>query len=128
MKIQGITPEYVREMRKLDLKLDTVTLDGHENPGRHARVCKNINALGLHPDAGELIGMKVQGVDADYLRKMQAAGLKLDVDDAIGAKVMGVTPEFIEKARSHGFKDLTHASVDRTEAVGRTGRTKAIKH
>ncbi len=79
MKVQGITPEYVKE----------------------------INALGLQPDAGELIGMKVQGVDAEYLKKMQAAGFKLDVGDAIGAKVMGVTPEFVEKARSHGFKNLT---------------------
>ena len=79
MKVQGVTPEYV----------------------------KSIHALGFHPDVDELIGMKVQGVDAAYLKELQSAGFQVDVDDAISAKVQGVTPEFIQKVHSHGFKHLS---------------------
>jgi bla regulator protein blaR1 len=90
MKVQGVTPEYV----------------------------KSIQALGLHPDTEEIVGMKVQGVDAAYLKELQAAGFKVDIDEAIGARVQGITPEFIAKARSHGFKDLT---LEKLIALKHTG-------
>src|SRR5258706_475626 len=80
LKVQGVTPDYVKEMR----------------------------ATGLKPNTDELIGMKVQGITPEYVRSTQAAGFKdLDCDELIGAKVQGVTPEFIERARKHGFQNLT---------------------
>jgi hypothetical protein len=79
MRVQSVTPEYIRDIR----------------------------ALGLNPSAEELIGMKVQGVNADYIKTLQSGGFKPDVDEVIGAKVQGITPEFIDAARKHGFKDLT---------------------
>src|SRR6266436_2599363 len=80
MKVQGVTPEYVKELR----------------------------ATGINPDVDEIVGMKVQGVTAEYVRTLQSAGFKnLSCDDVIGAKVMGINSEFIEKARKHGFQNLT---------------------
>jgi hypothetical protein len=79
MRVQGVTPEYVRDIR----------------------------ALGLNPDADGLISMRVQGVTPEYIKTLQSAGFKFDVDELIGAKVQGITPEFIEKARKHGFQNLT---------------------
>jgi hypothetical protein len=79
MKVQGVTPEYIREIR----------------------------ALGLKPTADEVISMRVQGVTPEYIKTLQSAGFKFDVDELIGAKVQGITPEFIEKARKHGFQNLT---------------------
>ncbi len=62
LKIQGVTPEYVKQM--------------HD--------------AGLHPDADELIGMKVQGITPDYVRDMRSAtGQALDIDNLIGLRVQG---------------------------------------
>src|SRR5215831_14842716 len=63
LKIQGVTPEYIRQM--------------HE--------------LGLHPDTDGIVGMKVQGVTPDYVKELRALGFNPDADGIIGMKVQGVT-------------------------------------
>jgi len=78
LKVQGVTPEYIRQ----------------------------IHAAGLNPTVDELIGMKVQGVTPEYITAMQARGLKPTVDNLIGMKVQGVTPEFLNTMHAAGF-DLT---------------------
>src|SRR5207244_4137042 len=79
MKIQGVTPEYVRE----------------------------IHELGFEPTPDELVGMRVQGITSEYVREMRAFDSHLNIDELIGMKVQGITPEFIENARKHGFQNLT---------------------
>jgi beta-lactamase regulating signal transducer with metallopeptidase domain len=80
LKVQGVTPDYIRDIR----------------------------ATGLKPTVRDLISMKVQGVTPEFIRALQSAGLgELRMRDFITAKVQGLTPEFIEKVRNHGFKDLT---------------------
>jgi beta-lactamase regulating signal transducer with metallopeptidase domain len=77
LKIQGVTPEYVKQM--------------HD--------------IGLHPDADELVGMKVQGITPDYVREMRTAtGQTLDIDSLIGLKVQGVTPEYVKQMHDMGIK------------------------
>jgi beta-lactamase regulating signal transducer with metallopeptidase domain len=77
LKVQGVTPEYVKQM--------------HD--------------IGLHPDADELVGMKVQGITPDYVREMRTAtGQPLDIDNLIGLKVQGVTPEYIKQMHDLGIK------------------------
>src|SRR6202521_113563 len=108
MRVQGITPEYIREMRKFDSNLNIEELIGMKVQGVTPGYVKEMRATGLKPNTDELIGMKVQGITPEYVKSMQAAGFKdLDCDELIGAKVQGVTPEFIEKARKHGFQNLT---------------------
>src|ERR1700674_4502105 len=108
MRVQGITPEYIREMRKFDSNLNIEELIGMKVQGVTPGYVKEMRATGLKPNTDELIGMKVQGITPEYVKSMQAAGFKdLDCDELIGAKVQGITPEFIEKARKHGFQNLT---------------------
>src|SRR5712664_562032 len=108
MRVQGITPEYIREMRKFDSNLNADELIGMKVQGVTPNYVREMRGTGLKPNTDELIGMKVQGVTPDYVKSMQAAGFKdLDCDELIGAKVQGITPEFIEKARKHGFQNLT---------------------
>jgi len=78
LKIQGVTPEYVREMR----------------------------AAGLDPSVHELIAMKVQGITPDYVHEIRSTGLNPTLGDLIAMKVQGITPDYISKVRS-GWKDAS---------------------
>ena len=106
MKVQGITPDYVREMRRATGQpLDVDNLIGLKVQGVTPEYIKQIDDLGIKADADELIGMKVQGITPDYVREMRAAtGQSLDGDALIGLKVQGVTPEYIKQLHDLGIK------------------------
>jgi beta-lactamase regulating signal transducer with metallopeptidase domain len=106
MKVQGITPEYVREMRGLYPKIDIDEVIGMKVQGVTPQYLKEFHDLGLQPSADELIGMKVQGVTPDYVKEMRAIGLKPNTDELIGMKVQGITPEYVKSMQAAGFKDL----------------------
>lgn len=108
MKVQGVTPEYIRDMRAVAQNLSVDELIGMKVQGVTLQYVRELRELGLQPGADEIVGMKVQGVTAGYVKTLQSAGFKnLSCDDVIGAKVMGINSEFIEKARKHGFQNLT---------------------
>jgi beta-lactamase regulating signal transducer with metallopeptidase domain len=106
MKVQGITPEYVREMRSATGQpLDGDNLIGLKVQGVTPEYIKQIHDLGIKADADEIIGMKVQDITPDYVREMRAAtGQSLDGDALIGLKVQGVTPEYIKQLHDLGIK------------------------
>ncbi len=108
LKIQGVTPEYVREMKAAGFDPTVHELIGLKVQGVSPEYIRDIRATGLKPNVHELESMKVQGVTPEFVRAMQSAGFgDLKIHDIIGAKVQGITPEFIQKVRAHGFKDLT---------------------
>src|SRR5436853_81812 len=65
MKIQGVTPAYVKE----------------------------IHELGMKPTVEELIGMRVQGITPEYLRDMRNLAPNLGIDELIVMKFKGITPQ-----------------------------------
>jgi beta-lactamase regulating signal transducer with metallopeptidase domain len=80
LKIHGVTPDYIRELR----------------------------SVGIEASSPELVSLKIHEVTPEYVRGLTAAGLgNLRVHDYLAAKIQGITPQFVEKIRSHGFKDLT---------------------
>jgi beta-lactamase regulating signal transducer with metallopeptidase domain len=106
MRVQGITPEYIREMRKFDSNLNVDELIGMKVQGVTAEYIREFHELGLQPSADDVIGMKVQGVTPEYVREMRATGLKPNTDELIGMKVQGITPEYVKSLQAAGFKDL----------------------
>jgi len=106
LKVQGITPDYVREMRSATGQpLGVDNLIGLKVQGVTPEYIKQIHDLGIKADADEIIGMKVQGITPDYVREMRAAtGQFLDSDALIGLKVQGVTPEYIKQLHDLGIK------------------------
>jgi hypothetical protein len=104
MKIQGITPEYVRSMQAEGLKIDPDDLIGMKVQGITPEYIHQLREQGLKLDADELIGLKVQGITPAYIQQMKALGLGTDADDLIGMKVQGITPEYVSEMRATGMK------------------------
>ncbi len=103
MKIQDVTPEYVREMHEQGLHPDANNLIAMRVQGVTPEYVRGLHASGLNPDQDQLIALKVQGADGEYYRGLKEAGLQPDVNTLIGLKVQGVTPEYVRELRAAGL-------------------------
>jgi beta-lactamase regulating signal transducer with metallopeptidase domain len=104
MKVQGITPDYVHGMRAATGEnLDADDLIGMKVQGVSPEYVKQVHDLGLKADSGELIGMKVQGISPEYIAEMRKLGLKPDTGDLIGMKVQGISPEYVREINALGL-------------------------
>jgi len=104
MRVQGITPDYIREMRSISQNLSVDDLIGMKVQGISPQYANEMRGLGLKADPENLIGMKVQGITPQYVNDMRGLGLKTDADDLIGMKVQGITPEYVRGMQGLGFK------------------------
>lgn len=104
LKVQGVTPAYIREMRAAGFKPNIDELIGMKVQGVTAEYVRDIQATGFKPSIDEIVGLKVQGVTAAYIRDMRAAGINVSsLDEVIGMKVQGVTPEYIRTLNAEGL-------------------------
>jgi beta-lactamase regulating signal transducer with metallopeptidase domain len=113
LKVQGVSPDYIRGMRSATGEnLDADDLIGMKVQGITPEYVKQMHDLGLKIDSDDLVGMKVQGITPEYVKQMRELGLKTDTDDLIGMKVQGITPEYVQGMRSLGLK------VDSDDLIG----------
>ncbi len=104
LKIQGVTPEYVRDMRAATGQtLEADDLIGLKVQGVTPEYVKQMHEMGFKADAEELMGMKTQGISPQYVEEMRKLGLKFDSDDLLGMKVQGVTPQYVKEINALGF-------------------------
>ena len=103
LKIQDVTPEYVRELHAQGLQPDANNLIAMRVQDITPEYVRDLRASGLNPDMNQLIALKVQGADGEYYRGLKEAGIQPDVDHIIGLKVQGVTPEYVRELRAAGL-------------------------
>jgi beta-lactamase regulating signal transducer with metallopeptidase domain len=103
LKIQDVTPEYVRELREQGLQPDANNLIAMRVQGITPEYVRDLRASGLNPDQNQLISLKVQGADGEYYRGLKEAGIQPDVNQLVSLKVQGVTPEYVRELRAAGL-------------------------
>jgi len=103
MKIQNVTPEYVRGLRELGLHPDAEKLVAMRVQDITPEYVRELKASGLNPDENHLISLKIQGADAEYYRGIKEAGIDPDIDRLISLKIQGVTPEYVRAIRAAGL-------------------------
>ncbi len=99
MKVQGITPEYIHEVRAMKLNVDVDSLIGMKVQGITPEYVDQLRKLGFQADTDQLIGMKVQGITPQYVDEMHKLGFQPDTDQLIGMKIQGITPEYVQQLR-----------------------------
>jgi len=104
LKIQGVTAQYVREMKAAGFNPSVEELIGMRIQGVTPEYIKSIRDSGYTPNAEEIVGMKIQGVTPEYIKQMRDLGFKPDLEQIIGMKIQGVTPEYVQKIRSLGYQ------------------------
>jgi bla regulator protein blaR1 len=112
MKIQGVTPEYVRGLQAQGLHPDAENLVAMKIQGVTPEFVHELHADGLNPDINQIIALRIQGVDGQYFRELKDAGLQPDVNQLIALKIQDVTPEYIKGMHEQGL----HPGTD--EALG----------
>jgi hypothetical protein len=130
MRVQDITPEYIRDMRTVAQNLSIDDLIGMKVQGVSLQYVREMRELGMQPGADEIVGMKVQGVTPEYVKELRATGINPDVDEIVGMKVQGVTAEYVKTLQSAGFKNLSCDDVIGAKVMGINSEfiEKARKH
>ena len=105
MRIQGVTPELIRSMRDSGLATEIGQIIALRVQGVTPEYVKQLHDAGVDADTGKMLAMKVQGISPDYIREMRAVtDAKLPADELIGMKIQGVTPEYVREMKALGLQ------------------------
>jgi beta-lactamase regulating signal transducer with metallopeptidase domain len=111
MRVQGISPEYVREMRAAGLNPDLHQLIALKVQGADGAYYRELVQAGVQPNVDSLIALKVQGVSPEYVREMRAAGLDITADKVIALKVQDVSPSYLKAMHDLGVDARTDDAI-----------------
>jgi hypothetical protein len=104
LKIQDVTPGYVRGMYEQGLQPDAEKLIAMRIQGATPEYVRDLHGLGLNPNADQVVGLKIQGVDAPYIRGLNEAGIRPSIDELIALKIQDVTPEYLKSLHAQGLQ------------------------
>ena len=104
LKIQGVTPEYVRGLHEQGLQPNPDTVIAMRIQGVTPEYVHDLRGLGLSPNADQLVAMRIQGVDAAYVSAIKNAGFQPDIDHLVSMRIQGVTPEAIREFHQQGLQ------------------------
>jgi hypothetical protein len=100
MKIQGVTPDYVREMRATGLNLSRSQLIAMKIQGVTPDYVRRVRDTWKDVTAHDLIAMRIQGVDPGDVAQYRQLGLNdVSLHDIIEMKIQGVTPDYARRVR-----------------------------
>jgi beta-lactamase regulating signal transducer with metallopeptidase domain len=104
MKIQGVTPEYVRGLHEQGLHPDADGLLSMRIQGVTPEYIHELRGLGLNPEQNQIVAMKIQGIDADYVHGLKDLGIQPGIDHLVAMKIQGVTPDYVRGLHAQGLQ------------------------
>jgi beta-lactamase regulating signal transducer with metallopeptidase domain len=104
MKIHGVSPDYVHDLRSLGLSPDVDQIVAMKIQGVDGAYVRGLKDGGLQPDIDQLIAMKIQGVTPDYVRALHERGLQPDADNLVAMCIQGLTPDYVRDIQALGLK------------------------
>jgi beta-lactamase regulating signal transducer with metallopeptidase domain len=130
LKIHGVTPEYIRDMRAAGLQPTPDQLVEMKIHGVTPQYMERFKGRDWKLDIDHLVALRIHGVDPADLDKMGALGYKLSADQAVTMRIHGVTPEFVAKTRDLGlgnptFDQLVALKIHGADAQFLTGMKEA---
>jgi len=111
LRIQDVTPAYIREMRSTGLNPDVHALIAMKVQGITPEYVKAVRSMGFTPDANDLIAMKVQDITPAYVKGMRDLGIDANTHDFIAMKAQDITPDYVRTMRAAGFNPSTHELI-----------------
>ena len=123
LKVQGVSPEYVREMRAAGFKTSVGDLIAMKVQGVSPDYVKELRAAGLkNLNVGQIVALKVQGISPAQAGEFgREFGLSdVSVGQIVAFKVQGITPEYIRGLREAGLKDLSTGQIIAAKVQGIT--------
>ncbi len=104
MKIQGVSPDYVHDLRSLGLSPDVDQIVAMKIQGVDGAYVRGLKDGGLQPNIDQLIAMKIQGVTPDYVRALHERGLQPNADNLVAMCIQGLTPDYVRDIQALGLK------------------------
>jgi len=105
MRVQSVTPELIRELRDAGLAQNIHQIIAMRVQGVTPEYVKQLHELGVDTDASSVLAMKIQGVTSEYAREMRSVtDPKLSGREIVAMKVQGVTPEYVRELKAMGFQ------------------------
>ncbi|MDE3137134.1 MAG: M56 family metallopeptidase, partial [Acidobacteriota bacterium] len=112
LKMQGVTPEYARQLRAAGFAPQARELVAMRTMGVTPDYAKQMKAVFPEITANDLIACRTQGVDPQTVSQLKGMGFgNLNVHQVIAARVQGVTADYVRALKSEGFADLTMNQV-----------------
>jgi beta-lactamase regulating signal transducer with metallopeptidase domain len=122
LRVHGVTPETIMEMRFLFRDATIQQIAGMSAVGVTPRFIREMQAAGIDIDSpDEASGLAAVGVTPEYVGEMREAGLDVDTpSEATGLRAVGVTPEFVRAMRRAGIDVNEPEEAQGLAAVGVT--------
>ncbi|HXO36549.1 MAG TPA: M56 family metallopeptidase [Candidatus Acidoferrales bacterium] len=104
MKIQGVSPDYVRDLHGLNFMPTADQLVTMRIQGITPDYVRGLKDAGIQPTIDQLIAMKIQDVTPEYVRAMREQGLQSDPEKLIAMRIQDMTPDYVRDVHALGMQ------------------------
>ena len=109
MKVQGVTPEYVSELRAAGLQPGSIgDLISYRIFGVTPEFLAGMKAAGFDSiPPKKLIALRVHGVTPEYARTVKQQYPNATIDELVQLRIFHIDDAFLAAAKRHGFTSLS---------------------